>query len=104
MTFESTLTPLKVHFLLGNFLLISRTEPKDYDKITEKFLWDAQPVENLKFSKKIFGNFRKNHFFVHIGSRNYLFLYKFLKFMILESQRYQICLDKSTLRVCPQIS
>ena len=57
MTFESTLTPLKVHFLLGDFLLISRTEPKDYGKITENFLWDAQQVENSKFSKKIFGNF-----------------------------------------------
>ena len=57
MTFESTLTPLEVHFLLGDFLLISRTEPKDYGKITENFLWDAQQVENSKFSKKIFGNF-----------------------------------------------
>ena len=86
MTFESTLTPLKVHFLLGNFLLISRTEPKDYEKIIEKFLWDAQQVENSKFSKKIFGKFRKNQFFVHKGSRNNFFLSKFLKFMILGSQ------------------
>ena len=57
MTFESTLTPLKVHFLLGDFLLISRKEPKDYEKIIEKFLWDAQQAENSTFSKKIFGYF-----------------------------------------------
>ena len=57
MTFESTLTPLKVHFLLGDFLLISRKEPKDYEKIIEKFLWDAQQVENSTFSKKNFGYF-----------------------------------------------
>ena len=57
MTFESTLTPLEVHFLLGDFPLISRTQPTDYGKIIEKFLWDAQQVENSKFSKKIFGNF-----------------------------------------------
>ena len=70
MLFESTLTPLEVHFLLGNFLFLSEIEPKDYDKINEKFLRDAHQVENLKFSKNFFGNFRKSQFFGHLDSRN----------------------------------
>ena len=62
MLFESTLTPLEVHFLLGNFLFLSGIEPKDYDKINEKFLRDAHQVENLKFSKIFFEIFGKVNF------------------------------------------
>ena len=70
MLFESTLTPLEVHFLLGNFLFISETEPEDYEKIIEKFLRDAHRVENLKISKNFFRNFWKSQLFGHIDSRN----------------------------------
>ena len=77
MRFESILTPLKVHFLLGNFRFISRLEPKDYNKINEKFLRDAHQVEKLKFSKIFFGNFLKSQFFGLMDSRNYFFLHKF---------------------------
>ena len=69
MLFESTLTPLEVHFLLENFLFISEIEAKDHEKIIEKFLRDAHRVENLKISKIFFRNFWKSQFFGHMDFR-----------------------------------
>ena len=63
MRFESTLKPLKVHFLLKVWSVLGSLECVVLDKIIEKFLADAQNLEILHFQNFKIGNFWKKRFF-----------------------------------------